>query len=118
MKESYDEGVASHIGPESCASARKSGGEALTGERVGRVWSREDPKVQGADAVQRAEGNTGASIAREAHDPARSETPSTYGHTSHGNRGIPYLSSEERKPGAASGSLRTRDDDKRIWEVG
>ena len=41
MKESYDEGIASHIGSESCASARKGGGEALTGVRAGRVWSRE-----------------------------------------------------------------------------
>ena len=41
MKESYDEGLASHIGPESCATAREGGGEALTGVRAGRVWSRE-----------------------------------------------------------------------------
>jgi len=31
MKESYDEGVANHIGPESCAIVRESRGEALTG---------------------------------------------------------------------------------------
>ena len=41
MRESYDEGIASHIGPESCAFAREGGGEALTGVRAGRVWSRE-----------------------------------------------------------------------------
>src|SRR4030042_6688179 len=58
MKESYNEGVASHIGPESCAFGRESEGEALRGERGGRVWSREDPRVQGADAVLRVEGNT------------------------------------------------------------
>ena len=40
MKESYDEGVASHIGPESCAVVRKDKGEALIGARAGRVWSR------------------------------------------------------------------------------
>jgi hypothetical protein len=58
MKESYNEGIASHIGPESCAFGRESEGEALTGECAGRVWSREDPRVQGADAVLRVEGNT------------------------------------------------------------
>ena len=58
MKESYGEGRASHIGPESCAFVRKNKGEALTGERAGRVWSREDPRVQGADAVLRVKGNT------------------------------------------------------------
>jgi len=41
MKESYDEGVASHIGPESCAGAREGSGEALTGVRAGRPLSRE-----------------------------------------------------------------------------
>jgi len=41
MEESYGEGVANHIGPESCASTREGGGEALTGVRAGRVWSRE-----------------------------------------------------------------------------
>jgi RNA-directed DNA polymerase len=40
MKESYDEGVASHIGPESCAEDCKGLSEALTGARAGRVWSR------------------------------------------------------------------------------
>ena len=40
MKESYDEGVASHIDPESCAEDRKVLSEALTGARAGRVWSR------------------------------------------------------------------------------
>jgi RNA-directed DNA polymerase len=33
MKESYGEGLAIHTGPESCGAARKSGDEALTGER-------------------------------------------------------------------------------------
>jgi len=45
MKESYKEGIASHIGPESCAFGRESEGEALTGERAGRVW------VQGVGGV-------------------------------------------------------------------
>jgi len=58
MKLSHDEGIASHIGPESWACVRKNKGEALTGERGGRVWSRENPKVQDADAVLRVEGNT------------------------------------------------------------
>jgi hypothetical protein len=35
------EGVASHDGPESCGGAGNRVGEALTGERAGRVLSRE-----------------------------------------------------------------------------
>ena len=57
MKESHDGRLASHIGPESCSGDRNEVVEALTGERAGRVWSREDPRVQGADAVGRVEGN-------------------------------------------------------------
>ena len=41
MKESYVEGLAAHDGPESCDGVRKDGGEALTGVRAGRVFSRE-----------------------------------------------------------------------------
>jgi RNA-directed DNA polymerase len=52
MKELYGEGVATHSGPESCVVVREDGGEALTGARAGRVWSREivEP-LWGADAV-------------------------------------------------------------------
>jgi len=36
-----DEGVAIHIGPESCAVAREGLSEALTGKRIGQPLSRE-----------------------------------------------------------------------------
>lgn len=41
MKEPYTEGLASYGDPESCVGTRKSAGEALTGERIGEVSSRE-----------------------------------------------------------------------------
>jgi hypothetical protein len=41
MQVSYVEGIANHNGPESCGAAREGGDEALTGERTGRVLSRE-----------------------------------------------------------------------------
>jgi hypothetical protein len=41
MKESYVEGLAAHDGPESCVDVREDVGEALTGVRAGRVFSRE-----------------------------------------------------------------------------
>src|SRR5262245_5248407 len=37
----YDEGVASHIGPESCAGIREGAGEASIGEHTGQPLSRE-----------------------------------------------------------------------------
>ncbi len=41
MKEPYTEGLANHGDPESCVGIRKDVGEALTGERIGEVLSRE-----------------------------------------------------------------------------
>jgi len=41
MEVPYDEGLASRIGPESCVFCREAVDEALTGESVGRVLSRE-----------------------------------------------------------------------------
>lgn len=41
MRVHCDEGVASRIGPESCAGPREEAGEALTGECTGQPLSRE-----------------------------------------------------------------------------
>ena len=48
-----DEGLASHIGPESCGSAREDLSEASTGERAGRPLSRDSQLQRGADVVER-----------------------------------------------------------------
>ena len=75
MQVPYDEGVANHIGPESCAVVREGGGEALTGERTGQPLSRENVSIPGADAVCGAEGNTdGRANASARAGPAWSET--------------------------------------------
>ena len=89
MKESYGEGVATHTDPESCGAVREDGVEALTGARAGRVCSRERTCLRGADAVRRSGRPHPAHRYREMRrDPARSETPCTYGNTSHENREI------------------------------
>src|SRR5258708_38798058 len=92
MKVSYGKGLATPTGPESCGAARKGGVEALTGVRAGRVLSRESNALQGADAV----GESGRQYPTHRHremrrDPARSQTPGTYGNTSRGSREIPCL---------------------------
>src|SRR6202021_3400137 len=90
MKKSYECEIATHIGPESCGVARKGGVEALTGERAGRVLSRERNLLRDADAVRRSGRLHRVHRYREVYQsPARSETPSTYGNTSRGNREIP-----------------------------
>ena len=89
MKESYAEGLASHSGPESCEAFRKESGEALTGVGAGRVLSRERTFLRDADAVEESGRPNRSHRYREMQPgPARSETPCTYGNTSHENREI------------------------------
>jgi len=90
MKKSHESGLATHIGPESCGATRKGGVEALTGERAGRVFSRVRNLLRDADAVGASGRQHLVHRYREVcQSPARSETPSTYGDTSRGNREIP-----------------------------
>ena len=71
----YDEGVAIHIGPESCAGGREAVREALTGECAGQPLSHEKDDIPGADAVRYAEGHTkGRRYRKLPDDPAWSET--------------------------------------------
>ena len=82
--------MATHIGPESRGAAREGGVEALTGERAGRVYSREKPFLRDADAVGESGRLHPVHRYREVlRSPARSETPCTYVNTSRGNREIP-----------------------------
>jgi hypothetical protein len=85
MKASYSEGLAIHAGPESCGGARERTAEALTGVRTGRVFSREINLLRGADAVRRSGRPYPARRYRKMRrDPARSETPCTYGNHYYG----------------------------------
>jgi hypothetical protein len=89
MKESYGEGLATHTGPESCATACEGRSEALTGVRAGRVFSCVRT-LRDADAVRRSGRQHPLHRYREVQwSPAQSETPCTYGNTSHENREIP-----------------------------
>src|SRR6202171_6174436 len=90
MQKSYESGLATHIGPESCGAARKGVVEALTGERTGRVFSRVRTSLRDADAVRRCGRPHRVHRYREVClSPVRSETPCTYGSASRGNREIP-----------------------------
>src|ERR1700694_6066271 len=90
MQKSYECELATHIGPESCGAARKGGVEALTGERAGRVFRRVSFFLRDADAVGVCGRPHRVHRYREVcQSPARSETPCTYGSTSHGNREVP-----------------------------
>jgi RNA-directed DNA polymerase len=109
MKKSYESGLATHIGPESCGAAREGGVEALTGESAGRVYSRERHSLRDADPVGERGRHHLAHRYREVYQsPARSETPCTYGSTSHGNREIPRSPQTEPVWGRIGKSKDTR----------
>ena len=57
MQVRCNEGVAIHIGPESCAGVREDAGEASTGECTGQPLSRERLVIPGADVVGFTEGD-------------------------------------------------------------
>ena len=64
MKELYEKGVATHLGPEPCAGLREEIGEASVGVRAGRDIEPRKKFAQGADALVAAEGNrSGGAIA-------------------------------------------------------
>ena len=109
MKVSDSEGIANHTDPESCGVARKGNVEALTGERAGRVLSRERNLLRSADAV----GDVGRRNRRRRNretllGSARSETPCTYGNTSFGNREILCLPKADGAEGRAEKSKDVR----------
>ncbi|SRR6266446_2830260 len=89
MKESYVKGLANHNDPESCGGARKSGGEALTGEGAGRVLSRERYRTRDADPVRtRGKLQPTVRVGEACWYPARSKTPGMHGSNLRENREI------------------------------
>ena len=119
MKESYGEGIAGHIGPESCARVCKGPWRSVDRGTCGPGIEPRNPiKVQGADVVgQSGRRKRMHRVSRDAFAPcavvdpaARTETPCTGIGRSHGRL-------RKREPEAASGSPRTEADDGRPWEV-
>ena len=97
MKESHDEGLAIHIGPESCAGIGNGISEALTGESVGWVLSPEiKVSVPGADGLlMRGRQNRVNRYGEVYTDPAGSETPCMHGSSLSGNREALSLTLED-----------------------
>ena len=116
MKVLNSEGRANHAVPESCVELREELGEALTGEAVGWVSSREihalgreSEAFRGADAVEDGgRRDCGRRQGQTSVDPARSETPSTQRITSCGNREISRSPAEKVCAGRIGKSKDTR----------
>lgn len=76
MKESYVEGLAAHDGPESCVDVRKDSGEALTGVRTGRVFSRESRLPPGCRRrKERRKATSGVPLSRGTTEPRAVRDP-------------------------------------------
>jgi hypothetical protein len=87
MKESYDEGLANHIGPESCAVIGNGISEALTGGSAGWVLSPVRDLNPSADALQLCRRQHFISRYGEGCEgSAGSETPRMHGNSLGGNR--------------------------------
>ncbi len=87
MKESYNEGVASHIGPESCLDDPRGRGEALTGESTGGLLSSEITEFRSSTSWTDREDNTGMDVESQVHDGTGGVAePSMCGRLLHGNR--------------------------------
>ena len=117
MRVPYDEGVASHIGPESCVGDREGAGEALTGENAGQVLSRVRKNYGMPTESIFSEGNTNCpAIARSRTIPrglrpcARMEVLCTGTGRSHPR--------PEMAPRSALSIPREYGGDARGWEVG
>jgi len=85
---SASEGLANHTVPESCADVREGIGEALTGVRIGWVWSRENNTLGTLTlCVEWKAIRTGAP-ARAPGRPGAVVDPSMCVSSLHGNREI------------------------------
>ncbi len=71
----HEEGVATHLGPESCVRIREDVDEASIGERTGQPLSRETSIPLGVDAFQIAEGNTDGCAIASARTTRRGRRP-------------------------------------------
>ena len=98
MKESHDEGLAIHIGPESCACISNGISEALRGESAGWVLSPEiKGSIPGADVVPlHGRQHRIPRYGKAYTDPAGSETPCMHGSSLRGNREAVCLALEDR----------------------
>ena len=91
MQVPCDEGVAIHIGPESCAVAREGLSEALTGERIGQPLSRESFLFWVPTPCIWWKATHSGAIARAPGRPGVVADPGMCGSFLYGNREVPRL---------------------------
>ena len=119
MKEAYDEGLANHIGPESCGGGSNAMAEALTGVRAGRVLSREILlKSRVPTSWDVAEGNIGRVVSARHVWTLRGRRPRARTETSCTGTGRSHNRPRNGSLRSALGTPRGYARDVRKWEVG
>lgn len=119
MKVPYVEGLASHDDPESCGGDREVTTEALTGESVGQVLSRENRLTPGRRRVlSRRKATRCSLLSREL------QRPRVVGDPGHARKlfarepGDPTFGLGQNLTRSARRTPRGHDRDARMWEVG
>jgi hypothetical protein len=103
----YDEGVANHIGPESCAVAREGLCEALTGGRIGQPLSRERVLFWVPTPCTRWKATCPGATVRASGRPGVVRDPGMCGRSLRGNREI-SRSAVRQSPPVRIGKARSR----------
>ncbi len=75
MKELYEKGVATHLGPEPCVRLRKGPCEASVGAHVGRANEPRKIIAQGADVFDLTEGNRVTGVIASQWSTLRGQRP-------------------------------------------
>ena len=107
MQVSYDEGVAIHIGPESCAVAREGLGEALTGGRIGQPLSRESFLFWVPTLCKLWKATHPSALSRAPGRPGVVRDPGMCGRSLRGNREISRATVRQMPP-VRIGKARSR----------
>ena len=107
MQVPYDEGVANHIDPESCAVAREGLGEALTGGRIGQPLSRERFLFWVPTPCKWRKATHPGASSRAPGRPGVVRDPGMCRRSLHGNREI-SRSTARQQPSVRIGKARSR----------
>jgi hypothetical protein len=108
VKVHYDEGLATHIGPEPCAGLREGIGEASVGERIGQPLSRERYFSRMLTLFQRRKAIRADAIVRASVRSGVVGDPGMYGRSLHGNREISQSAIRISERVVRSGKARSR----------
>jgi hypothetical protein len=109
----YDEGVAIHIGPESCAGGREAVREALTGECAGQPLSHEKVYSRVPTPSDKRKATRRGALSQAPRRPGVVGDPGMCRHSLFGNREVLWLAKAACRVWSASGRRGAEADDAR-----